>query len=408
MTEGGEKDLWLLIQSNGIGGSESRFLKYANLISEDLLFRNVYLVMNEEMYVEYKKNPFTASILKKFDERKRIRIINSNRSFKWRILWLTEFLCRTLKMRVSNKAFRTIRKVFLKTSSWDFFLSENVKPNDIVHCYYGRDARNGTLLFSAKNINKVIIEITSNRLIDSVSSDFITLIEEQSILNHLYIRCVSKTVYENFALALPKDFFNNRAIDLFYYNGPLIEIKQKSKTTIKENIIIFPHRFVKPKKSLLFAEAVVELFEEGLLDNWRVLFRGKGSEEIFLKKMLYPMISNNVAEVGYSYDLFSELQKSRVAVSLIETGSYPSQSVFEAMRAGCCLLLSDSGNTKSEFNHPLITFTSNNKDNIKADLMSLIEKEKEELDFIGHEMQLYHQWFILNRNYYGDVKKLYD
>jgi hypothetical protein len=71
--------------------------------------------------------------------------------------------------------------------------------------------------------------------------------------------------------------------------------------------------------------------------------------------------------------------KSKIYVSIISTGNYPSQSAFEAYALGNILLLSDRGNTREKFTHPAFHFVDLDLASVKAGLLAfagLSEGEK--------------------------------
>ncbi len=394
-----KKVLWMLVDGNIIGGAESRMVKIAAQLAKEKDIGLINLLVADKLYQSYKKHESLNPIL----DHPKIFI----KTVKNKYALLYSYL-RALfrKLSISNNAFE---KWILKKKSWYYILRKNVNDNDIVHCYMGDNARNGALILSTYNNKiKTIIEITSNRLVERVAQHFQYFMFESDELNNLFVRSVSENVFKNWCNQFEDNWFKVRNIDNRYYNGPFIELEKETKSIGKENLIIFPHRFKKSKNGVLFSEVISELLSDGKLKNWRVLFRGAGSEQNIIERNLKKWIDQGIVEVGFSENLFSELKKSKIAVSLIKTGSYPSQSVFEAMQAGCTLLLADSGNTKHEFQNTSIFFTKINKSNIKNELIKLVEMDDQKFKQIETEMNIYFQWFKNNRNQINEVKELYE
>ena len=160
---------------------------------------------------------------------------------------------------------------------------------------------------------------------------------------YLHIRCVSETVHGNF---IPKV---NRSIHYLIapYPGPFILIPPQKRKE-KKNVILFAHRFIPPKNPILFAEVILELFNEKLLGDWIVKMRGNGALESEIRTILRPLIDRGQAFVGYNNELIEDQKTAKIFVSIIETGNYPSNSLFESMRCGNLLVLSDRGVTKEK------------------------------------------------------------
>jgi hypothetical protein len=392
-----KRELWLLSDGDGIGGAESRMIKVAAKISEVTEFRQINILVTEELYQSYKNHKSLNHLL-------------SNKKFKFVIykdplqkLW-NLFFNLAQSLDINKKA---VERYLLKKRSWISFLRKHVKKSDVIHCYMGDNARNGAFLFSQKVENKVIIEITNNRYIERLVHQFKILNQKGVDHKNCFIRSVSERVHKNLTSGLNEDWFKKRDIDISYYSGPFIESKKSLDNSEKERVIIFPHRFVGPKNGVLFSKVIKELLQQRKLEGWRILFRGIGSDETEIKQNLAPWIDSGQVEVGYSHNLYVDFQKSLIAVSLITTGSYPSQSLFEAMQAGCMLLISDSGNSRKEFSHPDIQFTGLDTESIKRNLLHLVNKDRSEFQKIEKSMKEYFNWFIENRNQLNDVIDLY-
>lgn len=392
------RKLWLLIEAHGIGGSETRIIKLASEISNHDLFDEIILVVPPKLRRLY----FDQKSLKHLLTNSKFKF-HSPRSIKIFFWSAVHALIRPFGINTSS-----MESLFLKKKSWFNYLNNRVNENDIIHCYRGVKARNGAFLFSKKRNNSVIIEITSNRSLDQISEHFKLLNVENSLHENLIIKSVSKNVYNNWNLKFKSDWFLDRNIDNDYYRGPFIKFKNKVDTLVKENIIVFPHRFVGPKNGILFSKVINELLEEKKLKGWKILFRGKGPEESTIRNNLEEWIGKKRVEIDYSENLFNDLKKSKIVVSLIETGSYPSQSIFESLQAGCTQLISDSGNSREEFNHPAIQFTTLNIQDIKNDLLKLANMEEEFFKVNAKLMQNYYKWLVENRNQLNEVINIYE
>ena len=393
------KTIWMSASGAAVGGAESRMIKVASSLAESAAVRSIRLLITPELHRSYDEHATLGIMIK----HPKIDIIREERKKSL----FERFLKKLYKL--SGISWKWLDQTLLVWDSW-LHIYEKWITNDeeILHCYMGDEARNGAVLFSCKHKNKVIVEITTHRYLERVTSDLSRLLEKGNTPYNLTTVCVSLEVFKNWNRYLDQKKLNEKNIDNRAYKGAFFSGSKKKNHVQKENVIIFPHRFVGPKNGVLFSEVTHELFHEGKLNGWKVLFRGRGLNQEKMEETLQPWIDQGYVEIGFTNNLFEDLQRSKIAVSLIETGSYPSQSIFEAMQAGCALLLSDSGNTKNEFEHKHIHYTTLEKDIIKQDLIRLIKKGDPYLQIAGSSMNTYYEWFKKNRNQLQEVKSFYN
>ena len=75
---------------------------------------------------------------------------------------------------------------------------------------------------------------------------------------------------------------------------------------------------------------------------------------------------------------------SKIYVSIISTGNYPSQSAFEAYARGNILLLSDRGNTREKFTHPAFQFVDLDVGRLKNGILACTRlAEGQEFDAVS-------------------------
>jgi len=389
--------LWFLAESNNVGGAETRLVKVASTLAYDNRIKKINILVTPELKLKYQNHKVISKLL----DHPKIEVIVPSIQ-KSTVLSFIKRVVSILSLNIS-----VIEKFVLRNNSWFEYLNKNAESNDVFHCYIGDNARNGLIQLTQRRKNKVIIEITNNRYLKRLSKQF-KLLSNKTYKHHdLLIRSVSKTVHENWTSEFENGWFKKRKIDVDYYRGAFIELKNDSKNYEKKNVIIFPHRFVNPKNGILFSLAINELLNEGHLHGWKILLRGNGPQKLKIESILKQWIDEGSVEIGFSNTLFREFEEAKIVVSLIETGSYPSQSIFEAMQKGCALLLSDTGNTAEEFNHEDIFLTDLNKMDVKNNLLKLTNKTEIEFKRIEKEMRNYFKWFLSNRNQVDELKKIY-
>ena len=371
---------------------------------------HVNLLVNKQLSDEYSKNKELQNIICQSG----ITVIETYELtgiFTGMIIKLKDQIFNFFYSHLKNRNIPDLLiRFIIKYKSWYSLLKGHIPQEDIIHCIFGDNARNGCFFLSIKEKRKIIVEITSNRLPQRVFKDHIRVIFSLvNTIRNLYIRAVSETVYENSISILPQSFFNSRGISFTFYRGAFINISSKLVEKQKENIIIFPHRFIEPKNVILFSHVIKDMLDEDKLSGWRIYFRGKGPLESEIRNILTDYISNGTVEVGFTYRLSEELAKTKIFISIISTGNYNSNSMYEAMRNGNILLLSDTGITRKYLPHPDIIYTKTETLDLRDKILAAVRlSESPDFPVKSKAMQAYFDDIRGNDLYMIDLFKIYN
>lgn len=346
--------LWLLASSTGLGGAERRTVKIATQMARDKVFANINLLVNRQLAQEYLKDGELAEELSKGT----VRMMTKEGGLEQYLFSDVDRINLIKRVHPCIRDFRGAYAGMLKRLSWMTRLAAVTTEKDMLHCIYGDPARNGALFLAAQRPSRVLLEVTNNRLIGRLAAQLSAIIPGASPRSRVFIRCVSKTVYQNLTRILPEPFYRNHHIDLGYFSDAFMDATGSDEDLTKEKVIIFPHRFIGPKNPIMFCRVIRRLLDQGQLSGWKIKIRGRGILENEMRRMLAPYIKTGVVKIGFSYQLDRELSRSMLFVSIIVTGSTTSTSLFEAMRNGNLLLLSRSGENDSVFTHPDICWVS--------------------------------------------------
>lgn len=109
------------------------------------------------------------------------------------------------------------------------------------------------------------------------------------------------------------------------------------------HLILFAGRLSNEKSPLLFLQALHLLKERGAA--FRAIILGKGPLYNSVKIFIRDHNLGNIVEVKHSYDIKDQMQSASIFVSLQTGDNYPSQSLLEAMGAGCAVVATDVGET---------------------------------------------------------------
>lgn len=331
--------LYVIASSEGIGGAESRTVKYAVYAAKTLDIP-VVLVVNENLFRCIEENLFLKSLLAK--SLIKVQLYKPS----WGVL-SEGFRNVILKNPRFKAVLHLFPRWFLKQISWYPYLKSELKPGNFVHCIFGDTARIGTYFISQLRLGAEIgsiVEITSNRHVDTWARHINFCLKNfQASKSNLNIQCVSETVLSNLMPRVDRNIQNI----IGAYSGPFILIPRPN-VVVKKNVIVFAHRFIAPKNPVLFAEIISEMCDEGLLVEWEIYIRGRGGQQAKMEQILNRQIESGQVSIGFTGKLIEELNKSKIFVSIIETGNYPSNSLFEAMRTGNIVVLSDKGITKEK------------------------------------------------------------
>jgi len=398
-------ELTFSISCHTIGGAERRALNLANRISELYPHLSIEFLITEELYTEYSKdtqlspliiNPKFNMVLAEWPECLREDQPSAQLS-------TIDKLIGRLKRLVHYPEVATVVQPpplsgaeaceQLKKASWLNQMLAITHPGDHLHCFVGSIERNGGILLSQYD-RRVVVEITSNRALPAVIQDLRILLPSIGPCPNLHLNCVSKTVYTNFLAEIGADYLDQYGISVGHYHTPFLPLDSPGPKPPRnrENIIVFGHRFVPPKNGLFFAQVIAMMAKQGDLSGWQVHFRGFGPEEEAIKATLSQEITNGQVEVNWSRDLEGELQGSKIFVSIIATGSYPSQSVFQAMRNGNLLLLGDAGETADQFAHSDVYLTDINPESIRTTLLQAMADASDDHHF-AQKSSAMKDWF---------------
>jgi len=400
------KSVWISLCSAGIGGAERRALKLTIFLARETNY-SVNLIVNRNLLSFFKNDvqvneaidnkEFNIFIAEDFTSKK----INYKHFFG-------------ILKKLDGKHNFLIRipylyKVLLRYFSYDSLFSKlPIQQNDIVHCF-GTDAvRLGLLLNNTLVNNKVVIELVGNKFLSRFSNHLKVIgVENENIV----FKAVSQTVLENFNSYLERDQIklNNEVSE---WDGPFIYFFNTDVSHIKkENVIVFASRFNPPKNPILFSEVIKELFDNNALDNWKVIIRGRGALETQIKEILREYIKNKKVDVGFSGELYKDFAVSKVVVSLIETGNYPSQSLFEAMSYGVIPIISNTGNSFEKYNNDGVIFCDLDKIDLKEKLSELtikIEKEGGFYNETSNKIEVVSKGLTVSSNYINQLNELYE
>ncbi len=115
----------------------------------------------------------------------------------------------------------------------------------------------------------------------------------------------------------------------------------------RERLVLYAHRLMPRKNPLLAVEAFARL--AGDYPDWQFHICGQGPQADAVAARIAAAGHANLRYLGYVSDLDQRIARAQVFVSLIEPDNYPSQSVLEALAAGCALLLADTGQSREKF-----------------------------------------------------------
>lgn len=340
----------LLQFSYGFGGSEMRMAKYALELAREGSVRPV-LIINEKLNSEYNAR---EPIRRAFSEEKiEIRIVNS---YSARLIKRILFF-KFSKIKYAQFALNLAGNFLLKWAMKKNPLVKLVDDVHVVHGFYGPVSFAAFLALRERFSGLMLHEVTSHR----VAPKYARMLSEnlKDGMRPVYLKCVSSTVQSVLMSSIEKfspRMLEKKKIEISASSGPFIGTVEapegQSKKSSKPRRVVFGHRLQPAKNGKLFAKAALEIMQREKYKEWSFLIFGRGEEESQIKEILKEAISKNRASVSWSNNLELELKKSSVFVSIIETGNYPSQAVFEALAHGNLICASNTGVTKEKFGSP--------------------------------------------------------
>jgi|GEM_PF-6593396 len=403
-----DKRIWFMISGQKVSGSESRAVKVASYFAKKKIFKEVLFACNTELLSEYKKNKILSDLLNEND----LKIIEKNK-FETTLLSNESFNNKMIK-KYLNYLFKgetvnsSIYRKFITYFSWKKFIENNIKKNDIIHAIYGDPVKIACWDLCQKYDNLFITEMTSPTMIKRDYKYLKSIFNNSSGAKRLHTIAVTETNYNIYIEKLGEQFYYINNINAAFYEGPFVSIHGDIKVSQKENIIIFPHRFFGRKNAVLFSEVIKRLYDNNLLEGWKVLFRGKGEDEQKIKNNLNKYIELGYVEVGYSNNIIDDFAKSKISVSIISTDNTPSNSIYESLRHGNLQLLSDTGSTRRILNHPDIFYCNLDIDSINNSLIKAIKlAESDNYDTKSSNMVEFYKYLEENNMYVNKAMKLY-
>lgn len=404
------KTLWFAISCKTIGGAERRILNLATQVLQLNPNLNVNFLITPELYSNYCSDGQLKPIL----ESSKIKIhltewppqdVPQAKAQKLSTSPASRIFQKGVRLtqKILNRLIRSLPAVSPKTASnnsvkdfdqlqrasWYEAMLKQTSPGDHVHCLVAHIERNGGILLSQQG-RTVVAELTSNRALEQSIPELRCILSRIGPCPNLHIQCISQTVYQNFINSISADFLEEYQISCDYYKTACLplDVAVPDVPPPRENIIVFGHRFVGPKNGLLFAKTIAQMHRQGELKNWKVHFRGFGPEEEAIRSILESQIADQTVDLGWTSDLEGELQRSKVFVSIIATGSYPSQSVFQAMRNGNLLVLGDAGETAKHFGHHDVYLTAIEQQAIRSTLISAMNDASNPISFTAKSREM--------------------
>lgn len=348
-----KQSIWFSVHARGVGGAERRMTKVMDAVAERYPDTRLCLVINQIFYEYLQKDREMKSVA---DRRGVVFFVQRDTTHLQ--MWLYDKALKYLHLKDRLKFLPVWPGLYLlRQASWHKQFQKLVQDGDVVHCFSGVPNVIGSFFFAEKTKKHVLMEITGPCVAHNQMLMTKHIFRQTSYWPNLHIRFVSKNVERESFLALSQSFLDQRKIDFDTYDGPFVEQRGERVLAGKKNIMVFPHRVLERKNPILFARVIKKLFADGTLDGWRVKFRGHGPLEGELKAMLCDELESGRVDIGFSNNLGDELAESKIAVGLIRTGNYPSQSLFEAIRHGNLLFLSRTEDREKIFHDTLVQFT---------------------------------------------------
>jgi glycosyltransferase involved in cell wall biosynthesis len=114
--------------------------------------------------------------------------------------------------------------------------------------------------------------------------------------------------------------------------------------TRQPSLVAFVGRFSSEKQPLLFVDAIAEVRRQGV--ECRAVMLGQGPLLGELRRRVQEIGLADVIEIGFTTRPLLRLAQSAIYVTLQSGDNYGSQSMLEAMGAGCAIIATDVGETE--------------------------------------------------------------
>lgn len=312
--------LSLAIASKNFFGAERRVLQIARSIM-DASGKSVTisLIINSRLEEKMRAVDWACSVLNRLESNRSLIVIPDKISHLTRAQGIVSFATRMLSRDGFHAVFRA-------------------RPLAYVRAIVGLPS---------------IVELTSS----DVARDVAATAPRSVLYKMKAFHCVSETVKETFWTELQKRLGKKGAskVNVTTSTQPYFEVGNVSQVGDENrSSIVSASRFIKRKNVLLFAQAI-KLALPQLPSDWRVDVLGQGDEQESIEAELAEHIESGRVFVGYVSNVEERMRRAGIYVSLIEPDNFPSQGVLEAMRMGCALILSDTGQSRRfirEGSHP--------------------------------------------------------
>lgn len=183
--------------------------------------------------------------------------------------------------------------------------------------------------------NRFIVEVTGQGNVSYIGD----LVEVSQPRCPVSLVCVSPAVEARLRDRLQTTHPN---VGIACFPGPgfiTLSAGKEGDVGARQPLVLFPHRLAQERKNtMLFARCVKALVAQGL-SGWRFHLCGTLGSESPIRQFLQPEIQAGIVQIGRVEQLEQLATQASIAVSVIATGSYPSQSMYECLAAGCLAVI---------------------------------------------------------------------
>ena len=162
----------------------------------------------------------------------------------------------------------------------------------------------------------------------------------------------------------------------------LPRIENFLKEADKEKTIVFAGRLNEFKNPLIFTEAVVSCADEIRKEHYKCLICGIGPQYDEIKsRILNKKCDDIVSMMGY-VNMEEIIPHCSVFCSLQQEENYPSQSLLEAIAAGCYCICTNVGDTEKIVKSEFGALIGINSEELKNEILRAMSFSKEQQDQI--------------------------
>lgn len=170
-------------------------------------------------------------------------------------------------------------------------------------------------------------------------------------------------------------------------------------------LVAFVGRLSPEKNPLLFIDAIAQVRSTGVA--CRGLILGEGPLLSDVRRSILHLGLDSAIEVGFSDRPVERLEEVSVFVSLQSGDNYPSQSLLEAMGAGCAIVATDVGETRQIVNNEVGLVVKPDISDVAGAILSLV-KDPELARVMGSAAARLVRTRHTADNYAAFVESLYD